>query len=106
MIKPAGHRILVRPDSLEEVDDSVRRARAMNLELPPMTKRQEQTAVDRGTVVSVGHSAFKDFGDLQWCKEGDLVAYAKYGGKFVKDPETDEDLLIINDEDIIAVLTK
>jgi co-chaperonin GroES (HSP10) len=33
---------------------------------------------------------------------GDTVFYAKYAGKWIRDPETDEEFLIVNDEDIVA----
>ena len=55
-------------------------------------------------MISVGSTAFKDYGGEAWCKEGDLVAYARYGGKLIKDPKTQEDFLVLNDEDIIAII--
>lgn len=101
-----GHRILVKPERLEDIDPALKRAREWGLQLAESPKRQEQAAVDKGTVLQIGPTAFKDFGGEAWCAVGDLVAYAKYGGKYVTDPYTQEEVLILNDEDIVAVLKK
>ena len=37
-----------------------------------------------------------------WCKIGDIVYFAKYGGKFITINE--EDYIIVNDEDIQGVI--
>lgn len=102
MIKPLGHRLLVKPDSIEDVDDNYRSAKKAGIIIPDQEARKEQIAVDKGTVVDIGSTAFKDFGGDPWCQVGDRVAYTRYGGKFLKDPETDEEYLILNDEDVIA----
>ena len=96
---PCGHRILVKPERLHEVDPTFKSAKNAGLFIPAMAQRQEQAAVDKGHVVAVGPSAFKDFGGEAWCKVGDKVAFAKYGGKFI-----DDDNLILNDEDVVCVL--
>lgn len=103
-IVPAGHRILVLPQKLEEVDKDIARAAALGLQLVASEHRKEQLAVDRGIVLKVGASAFKDFGGDPWCKEGDLIAYARYGGKTIK--QDDVEYLLLNDEDIVCVFTK
>lgn len=106
-IKVCGHRVLVRPFKLEEVDDAFKRAKAAGIQFVDNDEmRREQNAVDKGTVVSIGDTAFKDFGGDPWCKVGDLVAFAKYAGKYIEDPATKEKYLTVNDEDIIAVLTQ
>jgi co-chaperonin GroES (HSP10) len=40
---------------------------------------------------------------VEGAKVGDTVGFAKFGGKFVTDPESKEELLVLNDEDIICV---
>lgn len=102
MIFPLGHRLLVKPVKIEEVDRQFASAKALGIELPALSARQEQVAVDRGMVIAIGSTAFHDFGGVPWCNIGDEVAYTRFGGKLLKDPETDEEFIVLNDEDIIA----
>ena len=101
-----GHRILIKPDKLEDTDLTLKRAKAAGIEVVTDDGERAQAAVDRGIVIQVGQSAFKDFGTLPWCEAGDYVAYSKYAGKAMDDPETGESFLIINDEDIVCRFTK
>lgn len=103
---PLGHRILVKPQKIEDVDDTFRAARAIGIEIPELELKKEQIAVDKGIVLDIGSTAFKDFGGEPWCAIGDLVAYARHGGKLIKDPDSVETYLILNDEDIICKLVK
>lgn len=103
MIKVVLHRILVKPDQLEEVDETHRRAKEMGLVIASEKElKRERAAVDTGTVLEIGDTAFKDFNTDSPIKVGDRIAYAKYGGKAVVDPKTKEELLILNDEDVIC----
>lgn len=103
MLVPCGHRLLVKPEKLHEVDEVYAAAKKAGIELIETTKRQEQVAVDRGTVIAIGETAFKAFDDGEpWCQVGDVVAYTRYGGKLLKDPADGEDYLILNDEDVIC----
>ncbi len=104
MITPVGHRILVSPFKLQEHDKVFAAAQKAGIFLPEMSQRKEEINVDRGKVISMGTTAFKDFGGEPWCKVGDTVGYVKFGGKFIQDPSTEEVFLILNDEDIICVL--
>lgn len=104
MIKVVGHRVLVRPFKVEEIDETFKRAKLAGIELLNQDElRREQNAVDRGVVVSVGATAFKDFGGDPWCKEGDIIYFAKYAGKYIEDPKTKEKYTILNDDDVVAV---
>jgi co-chaperonin GroES (HSP10) len=38
-----------------------------------------------------------------WCKVGDVVLYARYGGVIIEDPDTKKKYVVINDEDLIGV---
>jgi len=105
-ITPVGHRILVAPFKLQEHDKVFAAAQKAGIVLPEFSERKEQVNVDKGVVVAIGDTAFKDFGGEPWCKVGDTVGYVKFGGKFVQDPVTEELLLILNDEDVICVLRK
>jgi co-chaperonin GroES (HSP10) len=103
---PCGHRILIKHDILEEVDETFKSAKAAGIHLPKEFKeiRLEQNAVDKGTVVGIGPTAWKDFGDTPWCNVGDYIAFAKHAGKYIEDPETKEEFVLLNDEDICAVI--
>lgn len=103
-----GHRVLVKPDTLQEYDPVFQSARKAGIELVKTTERQEATAVDTGVVIQIGPTAYKDFGGADnWCRVGDKVSYTRHGGKFVSDPDNaDEKWLVLNDEDIVMVWEK
>lgn len=102
MLVPLGHRLLVKPEKLEDIDQSYAAAKRAGIELPEFTSRKEQVAVDTGTVISLGDTAFKDFGGVPWCSPGDKVAYTRHGGKLIKDPDDQVEYIILNDEDVIC----
>jgi len=103
MIKPILHRILVKPDNVEDVDDVVRSARQSGLVV--QLDKREQAAIELGTVVLVGDTSYKEFGttaEAQGVIPGAKVFFAKYAGKSVKDGEMK--YLMLNDEDVIGVI--
>lgn len=113
-IAPLGHRVLVKRAKLDERDPTFKRAKAAGIVLADHedTKRRE-AGVDRGWVVEVGPDAFKGFhlstgGTLEnfvpWTKPGDYIAFAKYSGMAIEDPDKEFDYLVINDEDVVATL--
>jgi len=98
-IIPAGHRVLVKPDVYMESYKGV-------IEIPEDIKGRSQNAQTAGTVISIGSTAYlqKEFGDgKHWCKAGDRVAFARYGGIQLTGKD-DETYRIIEDDDIIALL--
>ena len=102
-LKPAGHRVLVKPDSVEdkEIPDHLRK---MGFTYGESDKRR-QDAVISGVVVEVGQTAWKAFDDGEpWAKVGDKVYFAKYGGFVIEHPETKEAFRLLNDEDITLVV--
>lgn len=102
MIAPKGHRILVKPDEVQKEFGEMGIVIAMD-------ERMERGGMQTGTLVGIGDSAWKAFGPNftgeRWANEGDHVLYSRYAGKFVEDPENDELFLIMNDEDLLAVLS-
>lgn len=97
MIAPCGHRVLVKPDPIEEV------SKGGIVIATKVNEQQLKGATTTGTIVAVGMNAWKAFDDGEpWASVGDRVSYAKYGGKVIKDE--DQDLVILNDEDILAIL--
>ena len=108
MLRPLGGRVLVRPDKLEEVDPFYKAAKAAGIQVVDgLDKKREEQAVVKGTVISIGDMAFHSpVGDgTPWVAIGNRVYYAKYAGKEVVDPETDEKLLLLNDEDLCVEVT-
>jgi len=106
MLTPLGPRVIVRPDDFIEADDLYKRAKAAGIHIE--RDKREQQAVVIGIIVSIGSMAFHPpVGDgTPWVKVGDRVYYAKYAGKEVIDPETKEELLLLNDEDINALISE
>ncbi len=103
-ITPAGYRILIKQDNLTEKDDVVSNALKAGLIIADDAgMKREQLGVDTGTVVSVGPTAYSQ-ADVPWCVVGDRVAFAKYSGKVFTDPEDKQVYLVVNDDDIIAVI--
>ena len=104
MIFPVLHRIIVKADKLEETDATFIKAKSMGIVIPEHEDRKRaQASVDKGKVVSIGPTAFKDFHTDCPLKVGDYVAYARFAGKFVTDPSTDEEFVALNDEDIVCI---
>ncbi len=96
-VKPVLHMLLVNPDPVEE-----KTATGIILQLD----KREEAAVERGTVVLVGSTAYKEFGtdaEEQGIAPGVRVTFAKYAGKTIKDG--DVKYIMLNDEDIVGVLS-
>ena len=93
-LKPLGDRLVVKPASREETTKS-------GIVLPDTAKEKPQ----RGTIVAAGDGRKDDDGkrislDV---KVGDNVLFAKYAGTEFKLDE--EDLLILSEKDVLAVIT-
>lgn len=99
MLKPLGNRILVKPDEIKK-----QTASGIVIEYGANEKLEEGARIT-GTVVAVGDLCWFDYPDWPnrpWCKVGDRVFWAKYAGKQVVDPDTQEKYVALNDEDIVV----
>lgn len=106
-VEVVGHRVLLKPHFDEEVIEEGA-LKGFKLDIGDTFKR-EKAATVVGEVISIGSMAWKAFdGDnpdwKPWAKVGDIVYFAKYGGKFITIDE--EDYIIVNDEDVQAVIHK
>lgn len=102
MIKILLHHVLIKLDDAIEADDTYRRAKALGIELA-LDKRTEK-AVEYGTVVQVGPTAFIAHGrDPNILKEGDRVSITRYSGKPVVDSDGTE-YTLLNDDDILCII--
>jgi co-chaperonin GroES (HSP10) len=101
-IELVGFRVLVKQDNI--LEDKRYKTSIPGFEIAGQEKAREQQAVDKGIVQAVGPAAFDDYKFDNPLKVGDHIVYAKYAGKEVVDPETDEKFVIILDEDVVAIL--
>lgn len=109
-----GHRVLVKMAKTEELDPLFKRAKAAGIVIADHEDgKRREGGTDRGWVVQVGDDAFKGFhlnsngtldGFKPWVKEGDYIAFAKYGGMVISQPDTDYRYVVMNDEDVVALL--
>ena len=92
-LKPLGDRLVIKPASREETTKS-------GIMLPDTAKEKPQ----RGTILAAGEGRKDDDGKRITLdvKVGDNVLFAKYAGTEFK--LEDEDLLILSEKDILAVL--
>jgi chaperonin GroES len=93
-LKPLGDRLVVKPATREETTKS-------GIVLPDTAKEKPQ----RGTIIAAGEGRRDDDGDRipLDVKVGDEVLFAKYAGTEFK--LDDEDLLILSEKDVLAVLS-
>lgn len=106
-ITPTGHRILIEQEDLHEHDDVYKSAKSSGIIVQLDRNVKAQEGVDVGLVRKIGPTAWKDFGGEPWCKVGDKVVFAKYAGKSVEDPaDKEKHFTILNDEDIVAVISE
>lgn len=104
-VKAVGHRLVIKPFSIDQHDPVFARARAAGINLLEQDERREQVAVDKGTVLEIGPTAFIALNPPDypaWCKVGDIIGYTRNAGKFIKVGEK-EHVLVINDEDVVNI---
>lgn len=108
MINVLLHRIAVQPFDFNDWDEGRKRLKELGWEVPNVEQGiRAQASVDVGTIVQIGPTAFKGFSDEIPVKVGDLVSYVKNSGKLVKNPINEkEEVVILNDEDLVAVFVK
>ena len=94
-LKPLGDRLIVR--AIEEEQTT-----ASGLVLPDTAKEKPQ----KGKVLAAGDGRLDEAGKRipMDVKEGDEILYSKYGGTEIKDPDTGEDLLVLRESDVLAVI--
>ncbi|MSQ23098.1 MAG: co-chaperone GroES [Chloroflexi bacterium] len=94
-LTPLGDRVVVKPINKEEMTKS-------GIVLPDTAQEKPQ----EGEVLAVGPGRVLDNGQRipMELKQGDRIVYAKYAGTEVKVEE--DDLLVLAERDILAVLVK
>lgn len=100
--QPIEYKVLVKPDLVEETDDTIKRFKALGIEVPQAEKDREKMRQITGTLLACGGKAFEDFGDPS-PKVGDKVYFAKYAGLVLESDDKTE-YRLMSDKDITAVL--
>lgn len=103
-IKLISFQVLVKPFDVKEEDPTLSAAKRLGLTLTGDSLEREQKSVDKGTVVSWGPTAFNEYNIPVPFEVGDQIVFAKFAGKEVVDPETNEKFVVILDQDCIAIL--
>jgi len=105
LIQPLLHRILVRPEKFDEFNKDMQRAKNMGLVIPELDElKRAQASVDRGVVVALGDTAYRDYNVEPPVAVGDTVNYARFSGKVIEDPESGIEYVCLNDEDLICIV--
>jgi chaperonin GroES len=92
-VKPAGHRVLIKPDVTEEKTQG-------GIILPGDKSRADQAQVI-GTIVAIGPTAWNIHGDA-WAKVGDRVMFAKFAGvELIIEGDRHR---VLNDEEVLAIV--
>lgn len=109
------HRILVLRDPQEDTDavKTTKELERLGLATPEWVQEQlktkalrENASMDMGTVIQIGETAYHDYKIACPIREGDHISFAKFGGKEVVDPDNGVTYVVINDEDVVCVLTR
>jgi len=91
------HHILIDPDKKETVSPG-------GIVIPDQILEKERKAVEYGTVLQVGPTAYTDYGrDSSIIKVGDKVSFNRYSGKEITDLD-EKKYLIVNDSDVLCIL--
>lgn len=99
MIRTPGYRLLVKPDEIKKETAS-----GIVIEYGENEKLEKGARVT-GVVVDIGHQCWgMHKGEEPWCTVGSRIFWAKYAGKQVVDPYTQEEYIILNDEDVCGVV--
>ena len=99
MIKMVGYRILIKhDDSIKMSEGGIVLAQNENL---------AEANVNSGYIVDMGEDCFVDYPDPEnKPKVGDYVAYSRHSGHYYVDPFQKEKFTMVNDKDVLAVVTK
>jgi co-chaperonin GroES (HSP10) len=92
-IYPAGYRILIKPDAVEEITPG-------GIYIPPSEKDKYQRAQQTGVVIALGPEAFDDCA-AAWAKPGDRVFFSRYEGDIITGEDGD-DYRLVNDRCVLA----
>jgi len=103
-VKPVGYIVMIKPDDvLKKTESGIITGTADE-------HSREEVAMVEGTLVAVGHLAWKDCGDgSPWAKVGDRVYFKRHVADRIKDESDIVDgkaqiFFLLTDRDILGVL--
>ena len=106
MIKPEGHRVIVRPDPK---DGPTQETTGSGIYLMEKTREKfdaevnrEHRSLTKGTFVEAGPRADLSFTDVE-LKPGMRLLFVQYSG-IVDEEEDGQELWIMNDEDVLGII--
>jgi chaperonin GroES len=103
MLYPEGHKVLVKPDTVEEISEG-------GIIIPNCAINSQQTAITRGVIVAVGplcevrFSADREGESKREAKPGDRIIFAKYSGAEIKYGPKREEFRFILDENVVCFI--
>ena len=69
-----------------------------------LDEKKERKAVEYGTVVQVGPTAFIDYGrSPDIVKVGDRISLNRYAGKSIVDVD-EQEYVLVNDQDVLCII--
>ena len=96
-VRALGHHVLVKVEEPEKKSKG-------GIMIPNMVRDAERRGSECGILVDIGPTAWlaDGLGGIPWASIGDKIWFAKYAGKWVVDPETEEQVLLLLDTDVLA----
>jgi len=108
VLKPAGDKILVKPDELgnETVTEG-------GIVIPHTDPKLVRHGVSVGTIVDIGPDAWKAYRKMHqsgrevdgqpWARIGDRIHFPPAAGRVIQNPETKETFKVMSDEDVLVI---
>ena len=95
--KSLGHRIILKPRIEKESKGGILIARS---------ERDQAVNTNQGEVFMIGPACWEEMENKPDIKVGDLVYYARYGAMTIKPEESENFLVLCNDEDLLVGYTE
>jgi len=100
---PEGTKLLIKADRTEAVTKG-------GIWMPDQVRDQSQYKVTMATVVAMGPDVVCKFYDPYTAEKreieiGDRILFTRYGGAYVYTEDRESDLRIIQDQDVLALIT-
>jgi co-chaperonin GroES (HSP10) len=108
MVEVTLHRVLLKPDELKREHKVEGTDVVLAIAAPAGLEARQEASIQQGYITVIGPTAFKheDVPKDTQPQVGDFVLWAKYAGVGVIDPETNEKLVILNDDDVLCILKR
>lgn len=105
VFRACGHKLLIKPEKVTGDEEEIKSEGGIIIATEETSIKAEQNKIDKGEIISLGPNCWKAFDSGEpWAKVGDIIYYARFGGTYVEHPETGEDFILLNDEDVNIVI--